>query len=411
MNAAYDAEIRRVASALADIAHTLDSTDQVDKRVERVFERLHDLLRYDRCTLLHAPTGEEAELYITSQPTPQERAETLQALRSIMLLVTEAEARDRTICPGPHLTLPLMGLDEVIGVLRVESGGAPYDLADLRLLSVVAAQLGAYLTVRRLRDLEARRARELEMANDFQQLLLGIVSHDLRNPLNVILMAGTTMLRNAESHQQAQLVERSIKNAKLATRIVGDLIDLTRIRVTGTLPVTRTKVNLREVLESVILDTRLAHPARKIVLDESTVPVFGDWDSDRLVQVATNLLGNAISHGDPASPIRVSLTARGATAEISIHNHGPVIPAEVKETIFDPFRRGKDGRQHNRNGGLGLGLYIVAEIAKAHGGDARVESDAVAGTTFTVSLPRNERALTEAPDGPQGANRRTPSAA
>jgi signal transduction histidine kinase/ActR/RegA family two-component response regulator len=286
-----------------------------------------------------------------------------------------------------------MGLDEVIGLVRMEpSGDVAYDAQHLRLFSVVAAQLGAYLTMIRLREEDLRRTEELTAAHDFQQLLVGIVSHDLRNPLAVIKTVTSSLLRKVDDPQKAKALERALRSADRANRIINDLLDVTHVRVTGELRVSRKRTDLHALLKEVVDDFRLANPEREIQLVAADPDaVLGEWDPDRLTQVATNLISNALQHGEERTVVRVALHARGEDVVLEVHNRGPVIPSELLPVLFNPFKQGRHSQERGVGGGLGLGLYIVDQIVRSHGGKVSAHSTASEGTALTVTLPRTLR--------------------
>jgi len=114
----------------------------------------------------------------------------------------------------------------------------------------------------------------------------------------------------------------------------------------------------------------------------------GEWDPDRLAQVASNLVDNAMAHGPPDGPVRVTAGGDAGTVQLTVHNAGPAIPALLQSVLFDPFRRGHDGEETSRTAGLGLGLYITREIVAGHGGTVEVVSTDAEGSTFRVALPR-----------------------
>jgi signal transduction histidine kinase len=118
--------------------------------------------------------------------------------------------------------------------------------------------------------------------------------------------------------------------------------------------------------------------------------VHGEWDGERLGQVVSNLVANALQHGAPSAPVEVRLATRGASAVLEVHNSGPAIPPELRAVLFEPYRRGPAKGRKPR--GLGLGLYITRQIVLAHGGDVAVTSSDEGGTTFAVTLPRRPEA-------------------
>ncbi|HEX6839462.1 MAG TPA: ATP-binding protein, partial [Polyangia bacterium] len=140
-----------------------------------------------------------------------------------------------------------------------------------------------------------------------------------------------------------------------------------------------------EVCGEILGDSEIAHPDRTFALATSG-ELRGVWDRERMAQVVANLVGNAAKYGEGGAPIAVTVTEAGEGVRLRVHNEGPPIPAEVLPSIFDPFRRGHDHRERAES--LGLGLYIVSEIVRAHGGTIEAASTAEEGTTFTVTLPR-----------------------
>lgn len=218
----------------------------------------------------------------------------------------------------------------------------------------------------------------------FHEEMVGIVSHDLRTPLGAITM-GIELLQDTTGGQPevARVLSRLDTTAKRMFGIVNELLDVTRARLGKGIAVSRQDVQLWPLVNGVLDELRLAHRGLDIRL--AGADVHGRWDAERLGQVVANLVGNAVQHGRKGSPIEVTLSAADDTQTITVHNEnrGEPIPAAQLALLFDPFERG-DARSEQ---GLGLGLYIVREIVRAHGGTVAVTSDC-AGTTFRVDLPR-----------------------
>ena len=170
-------------------------------------------------------------------------------------------------------------------------------------------------------------------------------------------------------------------------RLNSDLLDYTRSRGAGGLPVVLSHADLHVICRDSVEECRTAHPSSRVLL-ETTGNASGSWDADRIEQALTNLIVNAIQHGG-GGPIRVhsDATAKQIVA-IKVSNGGAVIPADVLPELFKAYRRGIRGESSGPSAGLGLGLFIVAQIAAAHGGRVYAESSAGAGTTFTIELPR-----------------------
>nr|WP_239027451.1 CHASE domain-containing protein [Ramlibacter algicola] len=244
-------------------------------------------------------------------------------------------------------------------------------------------------------QVHARRRAELRSSQlgrqvQFSQLLVGIVSHDLRNPLNVIQLNAALLERAGLRDEFARCVQRIQSSTAMSLRLIRDLLDFTQARLGSGLPVVRTPGDIVEIVQQAADAARLAHPARRIEVDAHGDGA-GTWDADRMAQVVGNLLNNALVYGDPDSPIHVSVHAEHSRVRIAVHNAGDPIPPALREALFEPLQQGEStaGRS-GRN--IGLGLYIVRQIARAHGGEVQCRSTRDEGTTFTVDLPRAEGA-------------------
>jgi sigma-B regulation protein RsbU (phosphoserine phosphatase) len=161
-------------------------------------------------------------------------------------------------------------------------------------------------------------------------------------------------------------------------------------------------MDVGELCEEIVGDFRSSHPERGIDLSCSG-DLEGEWDRDRLYQALSNLIGNALKHG--AGTVEVRAMDAGSTVRIAVHNEGPPIPTEVLPVIFRPFERSPLDRT-----GLGLGLYIVQEIVKAHQGEVSATSSADSGTMFSIELPRHDR-QTPPSTVPTSGGRRGPQSA
>jgi sigma-B regulation protein RsbU (phosphoserine phosphatase) len=212
--------------------------------------------------------------------------------------------------------------------------------------------------------------------------LIGIVSHDLRSPLNAIVLGASLLGASGMTPAQARTVGRIASSANRATRLIADLLDFTQARIGGGLRVSPTELNLDALVAETVEELRLAWPGRMI----EHVPRAegtGLGDADRVAQVVTNLTSNALTYGSPERPVTITTHGRDATLELTVHNWGTPIPEALIPVIFEPLRRGEQQvRLGSRS--VGLGLYIVRQIARAHGGDVTVDSTAEAGTTFRM---------------------------
>jgi PAS domain S-box-containing protein len=239
---------------------------------------------------------------------------------------------------------------------------------------------------RRAQDAREKRDQEqLALAHEFEQWILAIVSHDIRNPLGAIDGSAKVLATRAgRDEHMRQIADRIARSAARITNIVSDLLDLSRERHGGGIPVVLTPTDLhalcREVAEEI--GTFAADRRIEVECDGSTT---GMWDAHRLTQALSNLVGNAVKHGEPGQPIDVRLRSDGSYAIVEVHNEG-AIPQDVMPTLFQPFAARGDGQRHRD--GLGLGLFIARSIARAHRGELQVDSSPERGTTFRLVLPR-----------------------
>jgi signal transduction histidine kinase/DNA-binding response OmpR family regulator len=246
--------------------------------------------------------------------------------------------------------------------------------------------------VKTIEDVTANReiAAERDRVAKFQEQMVAIVGHDLRNPLGAVMMgADTAALHVADLPVVGKIIGRIRSAAQRMTGIIDQLLDVTRARLGTGIPVEPREVSLTPVIRSVLDELAAAHPAVsfELIAEEE---VHGMWDPDRLSQVVANLASNAVHYGRPASPIVVEVSASEQVATLTVTNavrDQPIDPSRLR-VLFDPYQRGGDGKHHAQ--GLGLGLYIVSEIVRAHHGTIAAESTG-AGTVFRIELPRDAR--------------------
>ncbi len=223
--------------------------------------------------------------------------------------------------------------------------------------------------------------RELRAIAELRELFIGILGHDLRNPLSSIALACSVLLRRGHlDAEDAATAARIVRATQRITRMIPQLLDLTRARLGGGMSLERKPADLRAICSNVAeeFDTPV-----ELRVDGD---VTGSWDADRLAEVLSNLLGNAVEHHTPQTPVIVEARADGPNVFVAVTNQGEPIPADVLPFIFEPFRRAKK-EERSKAGNLGLGLYIAHEIVVAHGGTLDVRS-ADHTTTFTIRLPR-----------------------
>ena len=238
----------------------------------------------------------------------------------------------------------------------------------------------------------------MDRLNRARETFLGILGHDLRNPLSTII-TGARLLRDGhlDADRSRDILKRIVATGERMNQLVIDLLDFTRARISGQMPIERRECDLAATVHSVAGEFATSHPDRLVTVDVSG-DLKGRWDEKRLGQAVGNLLGNALQHGATDKPIALSAQADEREVRIAVHNDGPPIPDHARESLFEPMAEGADQRARHRDPNhLGLGLYITRAIAAGHGGGIDVNSSAEHGTTFTIRLPRR----TEHDDAPR----------
>jgi PAS domain S-box-containing protein len=238
---------------------------------------------------------------------------------------------------------------------------------------------------------EQKRAEEhLRRTAEFRERFMGIVSHDLRNPLNAILLSATALLRSEDLEERhVKGARRIIASAERMKRMISDLLDFARGRLGGGIPLHPREVELTALCHEVVEELEAGRPGREVAL-EVEGDLRGEWDADRLSQLLINLGKNALDYSPEHSRVRFSLHGEDGFVRLEVHNEGTPIPPERLGSIFEPFRRFTgEAQSPTSTSGLGLGLYIVEQIVRAHGGSVSVRSTREEGTTFTVRLPRH----------------------
>lgn len=306
---------------------------------------------------------------------------------------------DETDGQRRFVRLPLSVGGQTVGMisLTVDTSRRPHDERELVFMQALADRAALAIENGRLfrENAEARvklreqllqetaRRQDAESTTRFAEMFVGMLGHDLRNPLNAVAMTARLLKRKGGADEKA--VDRILSSAERMSNMVAQLLDLTRSRLAGGITIERKPIHLGEIVNEAVEELRLVHPQRSIRCE-----VRGDdralGDQGRLAQVVSNLVGNAVEHGDPNLPVTVSLSVSGERLVLVVQNAGPPIPQELLRVIFDPFRRTTARGELAK--GLGLGLFISQQIVLAHGGDIQVRSSAQEGTVFTVSLAR-----------------------
>jgi signal transduction histidine kinase/FixJ family two-component response regulator len=297
-------------------------------------------------------------------------------------IVALAEGKRVYVAETPLRTLDGKQLDVVFSL------GIPEEARDYERALITITDLSGHKSAERERE---ARIVEMERAVRFGEMFAGMLGHDLRNPLSAIMTAAELIARRAATAEMEKIegpAKRVISSAQRMARMISQLLDFTRIRLGGGLPLERTHVDLAEVTRAIIdeLEPVYACPMRLTC----TGDVAGTWDRDRLSQMVSNLAANACQHGTEGFPIELILDgSQPGSVRLEVRNQG-VVPPALLPFVFEPLRQANDtGPRVGPSSGLGLGLYITQQIALGHGGTIRVESDEANGTRFVVVLPRD----------------------
>jgi signal transduction histidine kinase len=382
------ASLEQFGRTLYDIAQVLESAEGAEERIRRALELLGQILPYDQCALLEGELGLAPRVLAIPALPPAEKGELTAALVRLFGRFLEEHTR----APGPlsrgpesRLAVPLIGLDEVIGVLFVRRSEGGYEIRHLRILSVVAAKLAAYLMMLRAGAAEHKRTRELEearlaakMASRAKEGFLKLVSLELKTPLAAALawvrILGSKQLPEDERVRAVEAIEHSVR---AQAQLVEDLIDLAFIA-------TEVRLDLRPIepaksIEAAIDGLRPLAKQRSIrleaTLDPSVKPLVAD--PERLDEVLTILLANAIKFTPDGGQVEVRLEPAGAGARIQVIDAGKGIGPDRLPHVFDRFTQKEKLTR----------LAIAKHLVELHGGSIRAESAGEEkGSTFTVEL-------------------------
>ncbi len=217
----------------------------------------------------------------------------------------------------------------------------------------------------------------------FAEQMVAIVSHDLKNPLTAIRMASDFLSRGERTPKERTLLGHIGQSSERAQRMIADLLDFTQARVGQGISIKAAPLALHEVIQRAVDELRVAFPEATLA-HHAEGQGDANLDADRVQQIIGNLVANSVAYGDLQRPITVTSRLGDGTCEVAVHNHGSAIPETLLAGLFEPMTRGTDQGRDVRS--VGLGLYIVRELAKVHGGDVAVQSCATGGTTFTVTF-------------------------
>lgn len=262
--------------------------------------------------------------------------------------------------------------------LNQVKAGSPLDVDDMTRFHEAIDQALAESIASYSRAVEASRS-----------VFLGILGHDLRTPLGAIMLGADSLRRSEGLGVRASKISAQIyTSVKRANQIVGDLLDLTRCQMGPGIPVKKEDLDLLPLCQRIVDEVRAFHLSADILF-EKKVSAPGEFDGARMEQVFSNIISNAVKHGDNRYPIEVGLEVVDYCAVFSVHNQGEPIPNDVLPFIFNPMGRFSQHAaiDHGPTGGLGLGLFIASEIVASHSGAIEVVSSREHGTTFIVRVP------------------------
>jgi signal transduction histidine kinase len=382
-----------VGRTLYDISQLLEAADGAEARVRRALELLRGLVPYDQCALLEARLGHEPNVVLAPETSAEQRMLLTETLLDLFGELVEGQptafgppARPK----GPHLAVPLVGLDEVIGILLVQSAGELYTEEDLRALSVVASKIAAYFTTLRARAELVELARErgqawraAEAANRAKDEFLALVSCELKLPLTSILARAHLLRSSDDATARAQTLEGLERDVQAQAKLIDDILELASIgsaEVRLHLRIVEPAVLIRETIEGLRLEAERKSIKVDARLDGAAMPLV--LDPQRIGQVLSILIANAIRFTPPSGHVEVRLERAAGYARIQVIDSGI-----GGDALPDVFNRPRTPAQVV--GGAGVGLAIVKDLVELHGGRVRAESAGPArGATFTVELPR-----------------------
>ncbi len=333
------------------------------------------------------------------------QAQLRQVLRALSLCLQHGKMAVPDTSSGPFV-FDLQSLVNEYGLLSstllelAEKTSTPVTLAEQRVFCAFMSALVAdgvasftrlqtqpLLPVVMLEGAQQRSAAEDKGRAEFERQLLGVVAHDLGNPIAAMSLGVGLLMRHADLDPGSRKVVGRLKTALDGMmRQVNDLLDFSEARAGGGLSIARELMNLHGVTQHAAEEVQMTFPARELEVEHEG-DGEGSWDPQRIAQVAQNLISNALKHSPADTTVRVKTRADGEWVELSVSNQGRPIAPEVLPVLFEPMQRGAASTGPLGHS-VGLGLYVVKHIVDALGGTIRVTSNAAAGTAFTLRFPR-----------------------
>lgn len=315
-------------------------------------------------------------------------------------VIIEHASREPEYCGHP--TPRLYGFESYIAVPIFRPGGEyfgnvcaldsqPARLRDDRTLGMmnlfaelISLQLAAEEAHTRTREALVNERHTAELREEF----IAVLGHDLRNPLSSVITGSAFLLDICDEPKQRTILERVHSSGQRMARLIDDVLDFARGRLGGGITVEPgERLDMARLAGDVVGEIASAHPDRTLRTTFRD-PGLAMVDRTRMAQLMSNLVGNAVQHSPPDEPVDVLVVGEGDHVRFSVTNRGEPIPPELTRRLFQPYVRAAGSRP---SAGLGLGLYIAAEIARSHGGTLEASSTTGAGTTFTAVVPRAGR--------------------
>jgi two-component system sensor histidine kinase KdpD len=312
--------------------------------------------------------------------------------------VVARAARDGVERGGPTEIVPIVVGNVPLGTLIAERpSGRKAITRDERVLLEAATRQAAIALDRARLDARARLAQLDAETNQLRAAMFSSVTHDLRTPLASIKASVTSLLDSSVRHdasQQQELLQTVLEESDRLNRLVGNILDLARIRA-GALTPRRTMTSVDEVVEAVVARLRPITEGVRVELQVPQEAAEAEIDPVQIDQVVTNLIENAVRHSPPGGTIRVSVTPGGEVVRVRVADEGPGIPADEHEKVFEAFYRGHAAPERS---GSGLGLAIARAVVTAHGGRIWVDPESGRGTAVVFEIPSREDVGVEIPD-------------
>jgi len=378
--------------------------------IETLLDALIALLRLDfaHVRIKNGEKGETVEFSKSSTPTRQIPTELIGQLLEGHLNQKRSMVVDNPLGGGTlQLASASIGINGKWGTIVAGSSNSQFPTdEDILLLRVASNQAAIALENAELYKVAEELAEEARQRAEFEQRLIGIVSHDLKNPIGAMMTLASMLLKLGKlDERQAKSLSLIVSSGRRAVRLIRDLLDFSQSRTATGIPIQPRRVDFHQVAQEIIDELQLTFPDRKLVAHLNG-DGEGEWDPDRLAQVMTNLGSNALQHSPRDTVVHFSSQCDDHQVRFKVHNEGTIDPVALAR-LFEPFHRGNGPAT---TGNVGLGLYITRCIVAVHRGTIEVASTAESGTTFTVVLPRsasaNELEISDQPPRPSLVNER-----